>query len=121
MPRNEATKTGRASDGVPTRPPVLDKDAWPCPGFAPHPPRLAHGRTSFLDWTTDKPAQSRTLDYTCACQPIVYELVASGGSYRIRRTERTAPPRVTYAGPWRRQAADRIWAQLLSGEVSLCT
>lgn len=120
MPSKSPRRTGRASAGAPTQPPVPDEDGWPCPGFAPHPPCLANGRTASLTWTTDTPAQSRTLDYTCACQPIVYELLACGGSYRIRRTERTAPPRVMYAGPWRRKAVGDIWAQLLSGEVSLC-
>lgn len=98
----------------------VEMDTWPCPRFAPHPPRRTDGRTSSLEWTADKPTHSRTLEYTCSCRRVVYEFLASGGNFRIRRTVQATPPREAYAGPWRRQVAELMWALVLTGEVSLC-
>lgn len=95
-----------------------DVVAWPCPRLAPHPPARIGERTTLIDWTMERPARLRVLDYTCSCRVIVYELLGCGGRYMIRRTHQTAPPRVAYAGPWPRRTADLLWARILTGEAS---
>ncbi|MEV0593145.1 hypothetical protein [Nonomuraea cavernae] len=85
-----------------------------CPQLAPHPPGRTGRLTTRLDWTAERPHRARVLDYTCSCRTIVYELLASGGTYVIRRTHQTAPPRETYAGPWTRREADRTWTLILT-------
>lgn len=95
----------------------VELDAWPCPQLAPHPPARTGGRVTCLDWAAESPARARVVDYTCSCRVIVYELLASGGTYVIRRTHQTVPPRVAYAGPWLRRPADRMWMLILTGEA----
>lgn len=92
---------------------------WPCPQLSPHPPGRSARPTVELDWRGPQPFRSRVLGYTCSCRTIVYELLASGGMYVIRRTYQTTPRRIAYAGPWSRRTAERMWSMLLSGEASL--
>jgi hypothetical protein len=49
----------------------------------------------------------------------MYELLASGGTYMIRRTYQVEPRKETYAGPWAHCEAERMWKLILTGEVSL--
>ncbi|MFD2354219.1 hypothetical protein ACFSTC_40455 [Nonomuraea ferruginea] len=86
---------------------MIDPDDWDCPQLAPHPPGRIGVPTTPLDWTAERPYRSRVLGYTCSCRTIVYELLASGGMYVIRRTYQTTPPRVAYAGPWSRRVAEK--------------
>jgi hypothetical protein len=120
-PRNRACVSVVIPDAGDTEDISLETATWPCPGLAPHPPPPTDDRASFLEWTADKPTKSRTLEYTCSCQTTVYEFLASGGNYRIRRKDRAAHPREMYAGPWRRQVAERMWALILTGEARLCS
>ncbi|GAA4516586.1 hypothetical protein GCM10023096_32530 [Nonomuraea ferruginea] len=98
---------------------MIDPDDWDCPQLAPHPPGRIGVPTTPLDWTAERPYRSRVLGYTCSCRTIVYELLASGGMYVIRRTYQTTPPRVAYAGPWSRRVAEKMWNSVLTGDASL--
>src|SRR5690606_26265317 len=98
---------------------MIDPDEWICPGLSPHPPGRIGTPVTSLDWMAEQPYRSRVLTYTCSCRTIVYELLASGGMYLIRRTYQTTPIRIAYAGPWRRLTAERIWDSILTGEARL--
>jgi hypothetical protein len=121
-PRNHASTGAVIPDDKDAKSSRSEMDTWPCPGLSPHPAPEADSQMSFFEWTMDKPSKSRTLKYTCSCQRVVYEFLATSGNYRICRKDRTAPAwATTYAGPWRRQVAERMWALILTGEVSLCS
>ena len=98
---------------------MTDPDTWPCPQLAPHPPTRAGRRMTRLDWTAERPYRVRVLAYTCSCRTIVYELLASGGTYVIRRSHQVAPRKETYAGPWARCEAERMWTLILTGDAIL--
>ncbi|MEV4835241.1 hypothetical protein AB0K05_12000 [Nonomuraea sp. NPDC049486] len=98
---------------------MINPEDWTCPQLAPHPPGRIGLPMMPLDWTAERPYRSRVLGYTCSCRTIVYELLASGGMYVIRRTHQTNPPRVAYAGPWARSMAELIWNSILTGEARL--
>ncbi|MFG1685237.1 hypothetical protein ACGFNP_34100 [Nonomuraea sp. NPDC049269] len=121
MSRVEAVANEKRAADAPAPPECLETKTWPCPGLSPHPPHRTDSPKTLLEWTTDKPSRYRILDYTCSCGAVVYELLACGGNYRIRRTNQALSPGETYAGPWRRQVAERTWALILSGEASLCS
>jgi hypothetical protein len=97
---------------------MTDPDNWPCPRRVPHPPTGA-GRHTKLDWTVERSHRARVLDYTCSCRTMVYELLASGGTYVIRRTHQVEPRKEVYAGPWVCCEAERVWKLILTGEASL--
>jgi hypothetical protein len=96
--------------------PEPDLDLWPCPRLSPHPPHRST-LASDIDWTMPQPLRLRVVDHTCSCRLIVYELLCSGGQYVIRRMRQTDPPEMFYAGPWRREVAERVWKRVLTGEA----
>lgn len=104
-------------------PASLKRGEWPCPGLTPHPPEPAGPPSVSLAWrqvvraTHHHSDRQRVIAYTCACSEISYELLGIGGKYHFRRTSRSAPKVVAYAGPWRRAVADELWRLLLIGEA----
>ena len=98
-------------------PPGEDVDPWPCPRLSVHPPRRNTTPLATVDWTKPSPVRLRVIDHTCSCRVVVYELLSCGGSYMIRRLHQTDPLRSSYAGPWSRPAAERVWKLFLTGEA----
>lgn len=98
-------------------------DDWPCPGFSAHPSERVTAPRISIDWVIGDrlkdhhSTHQRVLDYTCACSEVAYELLGTGGTYLFRRTDRSAPSVVAYAGPWRWAQASPLWRLLLSGEA----
>jgi len=92
-------------------------DPWPCPRLFAHPARRSTTPLATIDWTNPSPARLRVIDRTCSYRLIVYELLSCGGSYMIRRLHQTDPPKSSYAGPWPRPVAERVWRLVLTGEA----
>lgn len=95
---------------------------WPCPRMSVHPSGRIAAPAVAIDWTMedwlqDQATRQRVVDYTCSCCVVVYELLSGGGLCVFRRTHQITPPRVAYAGPWRRAEAERLWKLLLAGEA----
>lgn len=100
-----------------------EEEEWPCPGFNAHPSNQAGPHKVAFDWHDEvrkdphSPDRQRVIDFTCACAEISYEFLAAGGRYRFRRVRRSNPKVVSYAGPWPRSRADKLWRMLLVGEA----
>ncbi|GAA3700175.1 hypothetical protein GCM10022224_077620 [Nonomuraea antimicrobica] len=88
--------------------------------LAPHvaPPRPDHMRLVWREVTREQDPP-RVIEYTCACEDLVYELCREGGLAYIRRTEHRdgVVQRIHETYRWRCKEALSVWIALFDGRA----
>ncbi|TQS24121.1 hypothetical protein [Microbispora sp. KK1-11] len=95
--------------------PQDDEVDWDCPGIALHLCRALPNRVKLLWSSEPQGRRHRVVEYTCACEALVYELVSCGGLYMVHKVIQLDPLEHAYTGGWQHAEARLWWHRLLVG------